>query len=99
MENANIAFDDKEFGDALKLCETAKQTHSQSIEADITALQKSLAPIEVKKAGDSIDKVLTVLEKREDASAISIINSVLSIHPVPYFGNSIASLLGWMQTQ
>ena len=99
MENANTAFDGKEFGEALKLCETAKQTHIQSIEADIASLKKSLAPAEVKKAGDSIDRVLAVLEKREETSAISIINSVLLMHPSSYFNNSTASLIDWMQNQ
>jgi len=99
MENANNAFDGKEFGEALNLCEKAKQAHIQSIEADISALKKSLAPTEVKKAGDSIDNILTVLEKREETSAIAIIDSVLLIHPEAYFGNSISSLIDWMQTQ
>jgi len=99
MENANISFDGKEFGEALKLCETAKQTHIQVIEADISALKKSLAPLEVKKAGDSIDGILTSLKKRDDAYAISIIDSVLLIHHEDYFGNSMAALIDWMQTQ
>ena len=99
MENAQIAFDGGEFGEALNLCEKAKQTHIDTIEADIAALKKSLTPIEVKKAGDSVDGVLLVLEKREDTSAISIIESVLQNHPKDYFDNSITAMIDWMQAQ
>ena len=97
LERAYIAYEQEELGDSLLFCEQAKARHTAIIGSYISILQNSLSPSEVKKAGDDIMTVYAVLKKRNDGSALDVLDSVLLNHKPEYFGKSIQTLLFWLQ--
>jgi hypothetical protein len=97
LERATILFERQELGEALLSCEQAKARHAAEIGSFISILQNSMSPLEVKKAGDDIMTVYSVLEKRNDSSALEILNSVMLNHKAEFFGKSMQSLLAWLQ--
>jgi len=92
LERAQIAFERGEAGEALLFCEQAREVHTAGIRSYIEILKKSLAPAEVKKAGDDIRDVQAVLEKRNDSPALAVFEAVPD-----FFGKSVAAMLAWLE--
>ena len=97
LERAQIAFERGEAGEALLFCEQAREVHTAGIRSYIEILKKSLAPAEVKKAGDDIRDVQAVLEKRNDSPALAVFEAVQLNHPPDFFGKSVAAMLAWLE--
>lgn len=91
------AYDNQDYGKALKYSEDAILYKKQKVEAELDLLNNTLAPKQVRTAGDNIDKVLTVLEKRNEKETIKIINNYLKVKGSEYFENSIAKLLEYIK--
>jgi tetratricopeptide (TPR) repeat protein len=98
LEDGKIAFEDGENGEALALCEKARIAHAAMISRYASALEKSLEPREVRKAGDKIDSVREVLVAREDFDAVAIIDRVLEKKSKESLGNSISALITWINS-
>lgn len=90
------AFDEQDYGKALKYSENAILYRSQQIEKQIDVLKKSLSSKKVQMAGDSISSILKILESRKERETISIINSYLKKKGNDYFNNSLQNLLDYM---
>ncbi len=97
LERAQMAFERGESGEALLYCEEAREVHTSGINAYIEILKKSLAPAEVRKAGDDIRDVYAVLEKRNDSPALAVFDAVQLNHPANFFGKSVTAMLVWLE--
>jgi len=94
--NALIAYDNMDYGKALKYSEDAILYRRQHIEKQIEKLKTSLTSKRVQSAGDSIDAVVKVLETRHENESLEIIDSFTKIKGYDYFNNSIQTLLKYM---
>lgn len=97
LEEAEYAYEKGEFGEAIKLCDKARLQHESMIESYISILTKAVIPSEVKHAGDGLDAVYAILEKRNDSSALSVLDSLYLVKSPKDFGNSLQKLLSWLQ--
>jgi tetratricopeptide (TPR) repeat protein len=97
LETGNIAYGNGEFGEALKLCESARESHSAEIERYRDVIRIAMESREVRKAGDDIGAIRDVLVKRDESDPVAIIDMVLGYHPADYFGNSMKRLLSWLE--
>ena len=96
LEEAEYAYENGEFGEALKLCDKARLRHESTINSYISILTKAIIPSEVKHAGDGLDAVYAILEKRNDSSALSVLDTLYLVKPPKNFGNSLQKLLSWL---
>ena len=99
LEEAIEAFDNLEYGDALKYALKAKESRKNKILWEIYTLENSLKPAEVKYVGDDISTIITVLKDREDFDAIEIFNRYHKIKGTDFFENSAKKLLAYIKTQ
>lgn len=96
---ALVAYDNKDYGEALFLAENAVMHRVDQVNAEIKILKQSLASRELKFAGDKIDSIIEVLKTREEYDCIEIINSYVNKKGLSYFNNSITSLLDYIEGQ
>ena len=99
LEEAVEAFDNLEYGVALKYALEAKEARKNKVSWEIYTLENSLKPAEVKYAGDGISTIITVLKDREDYDAIEIFNRYYKIKGSDFFENSAKKLLAYIKTQ
>ena len=92
--NAVNCFENKEYGKALKYAEDAILYRKEQVTADYTMIQNSLAPKEVKKAGDDINNIISVLNERDEYECIDLINYYNSRGD---FNNSISRVLEYIK--
>ena len=97
LEQGNVAFDKGELGDALANAQKAQNMHKEEIVSSVSILEKALSPAEIKKEGDDIQSVRTMLEKREDTAAVEIVDSILQKYPSSFFGDSVQKMLEWLR--
>ena len=76
LNSAQIAFENQNYGEALKLAEEAKQIRKERNRYEISLLENSFKPAEVKYAGDSLADTLKVLADRQDYDAIEIFSLI-----------------------
>lgn len=94
--NALIAYDNNDYGKALKFSEDAILYRRQHIEKQIEKLKTSLTSKRVQLAGDNIDAVVKVLQSRHENESLEIIDSFTKIKGYDYFNNSMQTLLKYM---
>lgn len=93
---AVTAFDSGDYGKALKYSEDAILYKKQKVENELELLKNTLSPKQVQAAGDDIEKVLYVLNERNEKESIKIINNYLKIKGLEYFESSIQNLLNYI---
>lgn len=91
------AYDNQDYGKALKYAEDAILYKKQKVETELDLLNNTLSPKQVQKAGDNIEKVLAVLEERNEKESIKIINNYVKIKGMDYFEESISKLLEYIK--
>ena len=97
LDQASLALEKGDPGDALVLCEQARAIHASLVGYWRSELEKSFLPAEVKKAGDSLEEVYRVLEKRNDAVAVGILDAIFLTRPRKQaFADSVSKLLSWL---
>lgn len=96
--NAIIAFDNKDYGTALKHSEDAILYRRQQIDKQITTLKTSLTSKRVQTAGDDINAILKVLTDRKEYDSTDIINHYLKKMGNEYFENSMQKLLDFLES-
>lgn len=90
---AQIAFDNQNYGQALKLVEQAKNARRQKVNWEVYTLENSLKPSEVRRAGDFIPDIKPVLEERQDYDALEIIAAYEKWYTPDAFDNSAKKLI------
>lgn len=95
---AKIAYDSNNFDDALHYAELAKQNRKNKITSQVSLLENSFKPAEVKYAGDSISTSMKILKERQDYDAIQIIEWYLKIKGLEFFNDSKNSLLAYIRS-
>jgi len=91
------AYDNQDYGKALKYAEDSILYKKQKVNSEVELLKNTLAPKKVRDAGDSIENILKVLEERNEKDAIKIINTYLKIKGNAFFDNSMAAMLEYIQ--
>ena len=94
--NAKNAYENMDYGKALKYAEEAILLRKEQVTQDYKTIQTSLAARDVKKAGDNISSIITVLTERDEYDCISLINYYNSKGD---FGDSITKVLNFILTQ
>lgn len=97
LDQARSAYDAGELGTALSLCEKARELHAAEISGIHDSLQKALSPAQVRKAGDDIESIRATLLKRNEDSAVAVLDTVLRAHPPAFFGKSAKRMLSWLE--
>lgn len=77
LQQANDAFDAKDFGTAFRLAETAKERWKTEKEHSVAALETALSQPALMRAGDNLETVLALLRERNNTEAVRIIESKL----------------------
>lgn len=96
--NAVIAFDEMDYGKALKYSEDAILLRKQQIDKELVKLKNSLTSKRVQSAGDNITLILQILEERHENESKNIINNYLRKKGVDYFDNSIQKMMDYMES-
>lgn len=97
LEQGKVAYEAREFGEALLLFGQAREMRKTQIAAQYDYLFAALKPQQVRAAGDLIADVYRVLEKRQDYEACAILDKIFLTHPPAYFNKSISALLDWFR--
>jgi tetratricopeptide (TPR) repeat protein len=96
FRNAQSAYENKEYGKALKYAEDAILYKKEQLKADYDTISSSLAARDVKKAGDEITSIIPVLKERDEYDVINLINSY---NAKGDFNNSISKVLSYIKNQ
>lgn len=97
IEDAQIAFDDKNYGDSLTLAEKAKNERKLKSEYEVFVLENAFKPAEVKKQGNSISESLKILQERENYEAINIIERNFIKYGKERFNDSKSVLIEFLR--
>lgn len=73
LRQAEHAYSMGEYGQAMKLCDTAREYRRAKIRWESYTLENSFRPREVSRVGDVMADIMPVLIRRDDADAIEII--------------------------
>lgn len=98
FRNAITAFDQNDYGKALKYSEDAILYRKQQIDKQTVILKNSLTSRSVQKAGDRIDSIIKILESRKEYNTVNIINYYLKKKGADFFNNSMQQLLDYMES-
>ena len=77
LQQANDAFDAKDFGTAFRLAETAKERWKTEKEHSVAALETALSQPALMRAGDNLETVSALLRERGNTDAVRVIESKL----------------------
>ena len=94
FRNAQAAYENKEYGKALKYAEDAILYKKEQVKSDYDTIATSIAAREVKKAGDEITEIIPVLNRRDEYEVINLINYYNSKGD---FNNSISKVLEYIK--
>lgn len=97
-QKALTAFDNKDYGKALNLCEEAVITRKESVSRQIKMLEDALEPQQVQKAGKKITDIKAVLVKREEWEVLDLIKSCENKKGEAFFDNDIDNLLSYLNS-
>ena len=96
FRNAQFAYENQEYGKALKFAEDAILYKKEQLKADYETISRSIAAREVKKAGDDIDNIIPVLTERDE---YDVINLIQTYNSKGIFDNSISKVLEYIKNQ
>ncbi|GMO62334.1 MAG: hypothetical protein Ta2A_08880 [Treponemataceae bacterium] len=97
LEQANIYFENGEFGKALMLAKNARENKEKDYAWLGTTLTNALKAWEVQKAGDDIESVLRVLKSRDEHRAVAIIESFVSEKGLAFFHKSVKEIMSYIK--
>ncbi|MDR1748312.1 MAG: hypothetical protein LBR47_04565 [Spirochaetaceae bacterium] len=96
LAQAETAFEQGEYGTALMLAEQAWVNKKNETGWRVSVLTEALKPAEVRRVGDTISSVIWILEERQSADALEILDDLLRIHGSDFFDNSITQLVSYI---
>ncbi len=94
--DALFCFGSRDYGRALRYAETAVSERRNSVEAQLELLENATASEPVQRAGDSIDSILLVLDRRGESNAADIIRFYVRKKGEDCFGGSMKSMLSYI---
>ena len=92
LARAQAAFEKGDYGEAISLCEAAKESRARELEWNRYVMKNALNSPEVKKKGPFISDLIPVLKAREDFDALEIIDYWLGKRGARYFDDSLPKL-------
>jgi len=99
LEEANYAFDLGEYGSAIKLAEEARITRESEAQNNLNILEDALKPNIVRKAGDSLIEVLSILKERQVYDAVSLIEYLINLKGEVFFNDSINTMKQYLEAK
>lgn len=75
LRYAQNAFENGDYGKALSLAEKAKDERIKVVESELKILEQTQKIAAVRKAGDSLDDIMSELRQRNQAKAIDVIEN------------------------
>ena len=75
LRYAQNAFENGDYGKALSLAERAKDERIKVVESELKILEQTQKIAAVRKAGDSLDDIMSELRQRNQAKAIDVIEN------------------------
>ncbi len=97
LETAKLRMEQGEFGEALNNVNYARQIHEQEMNAKYEYLLHAIKSKQVKREGDNIYSVYSILKKREDYDACKILDDIFLTHPPVFFDKSMEKLMSWLK--
>lgn len=96
LEQGKIAYEERDFGEALLLFRQACEMHKTLVTAQYDYLLPRSNPIKY-ELPEILFLMYRVLENRQDYAACTILDGIFLIHPPAYFDKSISTLLVWLK--
>lgn len=97
LENAQVAYDAAQYGEAMNLANRAKVNRKAEIDWEVYVLESAISPLAVRRAGEEFKEVLKVLKERDENDAISLINKYVRLYGVDFYDDSISNLVAWVK--
>lgn len=92
LQEAKALYDQNDLSGALNLALKAKENRKAESDWENYILENALSPFEVRRVGNEFEKVLPVLEEREQKDALSIIRKYLDLYSTERFHDSVYEL-------
>lgn len=96
LQKAQQYFDKNDFSSAMRYTQDALAARKKESEYANSILTAALTPYQVRRVGDGINEVLSILTERQDYEAISIINNCIDKLGIQYFHSSIKELKAYV---
>ncbi len=97
LEMGKLKMEEGEFGDALNYVNYARQVHELEMKKKYDCLFNAIKPKRVKKEGDSIFAVYSILKERENYDACKVMDEIFLTHPPVFFDKSMEKLMSWLK--
>ena len=97
LQQAEVFYDSGNYTDAMNFALKAKENRKTESQWESLALDNSLAPFEVRRAGELFENVMPVLSERQQNVTIKIVNKYLDLYSAERFNNSIYELKSWIE--
>lgn len=97
FREAEFRLDSGDMGSAFLLVEEARRAHADEISAMTAELRQAVSARDIRRAGDNIPAIYSLLASRGDVAAAGIIDRVLLRRDAAFFGNSFEGLLSWLE--
>ncbi len=97
LDSAKSSFEKGELGEALALCEKARNGHRVEMERMKDVLSEALSPSEVRRSGEDISQVREILLSRNELAAIEIIDSVRANPVASLKAKTTTDVILWLE--
>ena len=97
LAKAQVAFENGDYGQAVSLCEEAKESRAKELKWNNYVMRATLNSPEVKKKGPFISDLIPVLKAREDFEALEIVDYWIGKRGADYFDNSLPKLVEYLK--
>lgn len=96
LKIAQNAYEDKEFGTAVEYAERSREVRKQDAKWQTYVLENTLKKAAVRRAGDSLDRVIPELKELELTEALAIISTHTEKLGADYFKNSYSRVIDYI---
>lgn len=96
LQKAKDAFEKNDFGTSVKFAEQAKTMRQQNVQWQTYILDETLKNPKVRRAGDSIERIVQVLNELKFSEASKIVSMHIEKHGVDFFDGSYSSLISFV---
>ncbi len=97
LASARDAFEKGELGEALALCEKARNGHSAAMRRMRDTLGEALTPAEVRRSGEDIAQAREILLRRNEAAAVEILDEVRANPKASQKVRTTSDVLTWLE--
>lgn len=97
LDRAQRAYESGEYGTALELVKKARADRHEETQHRLTVLKAAFSPAQVKRAGDDLKAIKSVLETRGELEALSILSELDKTRYSSSYGGSAAKLIALLE--